>query len=56
MTYSELKKELENAPLTWLGGLLLTLVEVACKKHFFVSAEAMKNALNRQVDRSWVKK
>jgi hypothetical protein len=36
MKYAELKKEIENLPVTWCGGILAAVVQTTIKKKFFV--------------------
>ena len=45
MTYAEIKKELEDAPLSWLPALALVAAEQAIKKKVFV-----KGGLTRLVE------
>lgn len=51
--WDRLTKELREAPLSWLPALTLLVIEVACTRKIFVSKEAMKRVMERQIDRHW---
>lgn len=53
--WGRLTKELREVPLSWLPALLLLIVEECAKRPCFVSPEAMKRLMDRQVDRYWRK-
>lgn len=41
LSYSEIIEQIENAPLTWLGGILIACASAAKKKRFFRDDEAL---------------
>lgn len=47
MTYSELKKELDNAPASWLPALFINIVRLCLKKDVF-NTGAMEQLIQDQ--------
>jgi hypothetical protein len=48
--YSEIVEQIENAPLTWIGGLLLTAAKVCQKKGFFKDDDALLRTVKRALE------
>lgn len=49
MTYTELKNEIEEAPMTWLPAMLITVVSACVRRGVFRDADALRETANRAI-------
>lgn len=47
MTYTELKNEIEEAPMTWLPAMLIIVVATCVKRGVFKDADGLRETVNR---------
>lgn len=49
MEYEKIIEAIEGAPRTYLGGILVKVVEIAIKKNFFADGAALKRVVSNVV-------